>query len=131
MKSTRLEKKSYGIIYSSIESQAQIPIVLNFPYLQNALDSSSSFHSQANLNPILNTSSKPQVNFKSNQVNSVVPDQRSQTAHLQTKVQNNEIEASKQNTQDVTTLTQLLNLMDGLSAQNLVVGQQIDRRLWI
>jgi hypothetical protein len=51
----------------------------------------------------------------------VVPDQRSQTA-LQTKVQNNEIEASKQNTQDVTTLTQLLNLMDGLSArQNLVV----------
>jgi SpoVK/Ycf46/Vps4 family AAA+-type ATPase len=51
-----------------------------------------------------------------------VPDQRSQTAHLQTKVQNNEIEASKQNTQDVTTLTQLLNLMDGLSArQNLVV----------
>jgi SpoVK/Ycf46/Vps4 family AAA+-type ATPase len=51
----------------------------------------------------------------------VVPDQRSQTAHLQ-RVQNNEIEASKQNTQDVTTLTQLLNLMDGLSArQNLVV----------
>jgi hypothetical protein len=61
---------------SSIESQAQIPIVLNFPYLQNALDSSSSFHPQANLNLILNTS-KPQVNFKSNQVNSVVPDQRS------------------------------------------------------
>jgi ATP-dependent Zn protease len=51
----------------------------------------------------------------------VVPDQRSQTAHLQTKVQNNEIEASKQNTQDVTTLTQLLNLMDGLCRQNLVV----------
>jgi SpoVK/Ycf46/Vps4 family AAA+-type ATPase len=47
----------------------------------------------------------------------VVPDQRSQTAHLQTKVQNNEIEASK--TQDVTTLTQLLNLMD--TRQNLVV----------
>jgi hypothetical protein len=76
---------------SSIESQAQIPIVLNFPYCKT-LDSSSSFHSQANLNPILNTSSKPQVNFKSNQVNSVVPDQRSQTAHLQTKVQNNEID---------------------------------------
>jgi hypothetical protein len=35
---------------SSIESQAQIPIVLNFPYLQNALDSSSSVHPQANLN---------------------------------------------------------------------------------
>jgi hypothetical protein len=32
----------------------------------------------------------------------VVPDQRSQTAHLQTKVQNNEIEANKQNTQNVT-----------------------------
>jgi transitional endoplasmic reticulum ATPase len=52
----------------------------------------------------------------------VVPDQRSQTAHLQTKVKITEIEASKQNTQDVTTLTQLLNLMDGLNArQNLVV----------
>jgi SpoVK/Ycf46/Vps4 family AAA+-type ATPase len=99
MKSTRLKKRNHMASYtSSIESQAQIPIVLNFPYLQNALDSSSSFHSQANLNPILNTSSKPQVNFKSNQVNSVVPDQRSQTAHLQTKVQNNEIEANKQNT---------------------------------
>jgi hypothetical protein len=61
----------------------------------------------------------------------VVPDQRSQTAHLQTKVQNNEIEASKQNTQDVTTLTQLLNLMDGLSAHKILLslGQQIDRHL--
>jgi glutamine cyclotransferase len=55
-----------------------------------------------------------------------VPDQRSQTAHLQTKVQNNEIEASK--TQDVTTLTQLLNLMDTAKIL-LSLGQQIDRRL--
>jgi SpoVK/Ycf46/Vps4 family AAA+-type ATPase len=52
----------------------------------------------------------------------VVPDQRSQTAHLQAKVQNNEIEANKQNTQDVTTLTQLLNLMDGLSARQKCHG---------
>jgi len=92
--------------------------------LQNALDSSSSIHPQANFNPILNTSSKrvPQVNFKSNQVNSVMPDQRSQMARLQAKVQNNEIEANRQNMQNVTTLTQLLNLMDGLSArQNLIV----------
>jgi SpoVK/Ycf46/Vps4 family AAA+-type ATPase len=118
------KKRNHMASYtSSIESQAQIPIVLNFPYLQNALDSSSSsVHPQANLNPILNTSSKPQVNFQSNQVNSVVPDQRSQMARLQAKVQNNEIESNKQNTQNVTTLTQLLNLMDGLSArQNLVV----------
>lgn len=117
------KKRNHMASYtSSIESQAQIPIVLNFPYLQSAKNIAGSNNIQENFNPILNTSSKSQANFESNEVNSVVPDQRSKMARLQASVQNNEIATSKQNTQDVTTLTQLLNLMDGLTTnQNLIV----------
>jgi hypothetical protein len=116
---------------SSIESQAQMPIVLNFPYLQSPnLEisthkvKSDSFRKRGIIyNPILNTLTQdPQVGIPLNQVNSSVANQAAQMTQLLTLIQNNQRSTNKQNTQDVMMLTQLLNQMDGLTpCENIIV----------
>ena len=115
----------------SIESQAQMPIVLNFPYLQNPnLEIStqngkwSRFSKRGRIfNPILNTPTQgPKAGVQLSQVNSSVANQAAQMTQLLTQIQNNQRSTNKQNTQDVMMLTQLLNQMDGLTTnQNLIV----------
>nr|YP_009538343.1 cell division protein [Capsosiphon fulvescens]AWX64032.1 cell division protein [Capsosiphon fulvescens]AYV89949.1 cell division protein [Capsosiphon fulvescens] len=116
------KRRSHVVLYtSSIESEAQMPNTLNFPYLQNGIgESDSLFSSSFSKVDQYDIPTRSKSNLlessvsRSNGIETMGP--------LQTTIQENQISMSKQNSQDVMMLTQLLNQVDGLTDhRNIIV----------